>query len=255
MKRLSFALLALALLLPVSAWAGNFSTSTCCAVVDYTDANGLIWFSDGTTDLSAYRSGVTGGWELKIIDSSGLVATADVGSAEASGTTNVGSEIVPSPDCSSDFWDTRQAPWTHDALNDEFDIDGTQATYKYLIENPGLTLNAAYVSSISIRNHVAGAIGVSLANGARTTPAYLADGTYMDWGCCTHNTFFYVEANSAADLSVYELSLKRILTPGATGIYVTNWSIDAGFDYNDSSGYTVTIKKADKGKIRSRSRN
>ena len=55
---------------------------------------------------------------------------------------------------------------------------------------------------------------------------------------------------SGAAFTVDNLSFKKVLTPSATGVTITstpggttyNWDIEAGFNYNDSAGYTYSIR-------------
>jgi hypothetical protein len=78
-------------------------------------------------------------------------------------------------------------------------------------------------------------------------------GTYTQYGVVTSTTATGTWAFSTAaavEFTVSNLSVQQVLTPSSTGVTITstpggstyNWaSIEAGFNYNDASGYTYTI--------------
>jgi len=269
MKHLFPILLALALLLPVSALAGNFSTSTCCAVVDYTAGNGFIWMSDGT-DLSDYTTGVTGGYRITLADSSGNWAKADVGNAGS----GVSTESANLYDAGAGVFTAGTYSWTaygtnalaNDANTLKITGDGSdlKGAYQYLRDsfdlNSDLTVKAAYRFRLDGKSDVGDSIDILIYDGVS---AVLYNPT-LNVGVFSELSVYFSAVDATSTLVRFggvgngeigwidNLGLYRILTPGATGLYVTNWDIDAGFDYNDSSGYTVTIKKAGGGGVRSR---
>jgi len=71
--------------------------------------------------------------------------------------------------------------------------------------------------------------------------------TYMTLPAASSNVFAYLYAatNASADANsvVFDAnSMAKVLTPSATGVVTSAWTIESGFNYNDSAGYTYRLR-------------
>jgi len=235
-------ILALLVLLPMSAWAESYTTSTCCLVVDYTATNGFVWMSDGT-DLSDLAAGTTN-TRIIVTDSAGKIAKGKAGFA-GSGTTTVGAEMSPDPDFSigAAAWDVVDANWT--LGGGDADSNGGSG---FLERSNGFavgTFSASYFAQLDVTVRNSGKVTLPY-NGGATSRLYAeAVGHFV-------KTFCHVDSPTGDDKmlmysslfngSIDNNSLKRILTPGATGLYVVWDSVESGFNYNDTSGYSIKLR-------------
>lgn len=96
-------------------------------------------------------------------------------------------------DCATDFFDTVQAPWTHDAVNEWYDIDGSQEGIKYLIKNNVLTIGVTY----KVTWDIARTAGIIVCYcGATPGAAWESGGTKIEYVTCAGNTNFGIGVNA-----------------------------------------------------------
>lgn len=235
MKRL---IILLILLFPSFAWAsGTTNFSTCVARFDMTATNGFLY--DECRDISPWESGTTKS-RIIVIDSAGKIARGHVGNA-GSGVTSESAELFSDPGFdNAGSWDFVAAAWT---------ISGSSAQC-----NGGS--GSVYENNVVAANHILLTTSIEVTartSGAVTKPYNdsITPTTVSTVGTYTHK---FVQDNAVPDLMrffgssfagvVDNISAKRVLTPGATGIYVVWDSIDAAFEYNDVTGYTVKLRLA-----------
>jgi hypothetical protein len=263
MKRLYIIVFILALLSPSLAWAasGTTSFSTCCLVANYTSTNGFIWFPDGRDVGTDYGSGTTGDYIIEVIDASGNIAKGD-GGVKGSGTTN--ETIIAQDDCSAD----NTGDWTSFDATLAFNVDHYELTRTASSQGSFKTGNVEkhvpYVSYLSIEQGTSGgdnagfywsggagsAFGTTTKDLAATTAAYIDRASYQTAlaDVVGARLGIYTDINVNGEIINFKnFVASSVDTCGAKGIYVAWKSIDAGFDFDDASGYTVTIKKASKG--------
>jgi len=202
-------------------------------------------------DISPYAgvAGTSTPYMIVITDSAGKKIWGYL--AEADGTLALGADIFGgNGDCATDFFDLKGTGWSHDAGNEEYDCDGSQATGTNLQENDILTIGKLCKIVFTVRNYITGTI-TPLAGKDGLGMGQIADGTYTEYIVCLGNTNFYLYANSSFDGSVDDNTVQEVTALGADGCHVVstkngstrNWANkEAGFDYNDSSGYTFEIK-------------
>ena len=119
------------------------------------------------------------------------------------------------------FFSTINAPWTHNAGTDMWDIDGTQVGNAFLIKNPGVVIGKYYKVTYTIKNYVAGNVGMSLSNGAWVT-ARSANGTYTDYGIATINTAIYIKADTDFNGSIDDFIVESYDSFGTDGVLINS---------------------------------
>lgn len=285
MKRLI--LTALLCLLPVSALAGNFETSTCCVVANY-NSTGFLYLSDGT-DLSPYIGTVT------VRDASGNRARGTVLSV-ASGTTTESANLLSNPgfETGGTGGDFDGGAEVDDGTSDDFTDWGESGTAPDLYEATTTKDTGSYGLKLTDGGGNAFA-GETLGTGIDEKKPYAFRFAHRGDGSVT-TKYRVINVTAAADLlggvidtgyktAAWTNFVKNVISPAgcnalrpyfyqndlgaayydtaefveitsapSTGMNVKWKSIDSGFDYNDASGYTVKIWQADSGGIRSRQR-
>jgi len=243
MKRLIFSLiLALCILgqvVPCHA-AVTGSVSLANSRLSLVDGTAFVDFSAAGT-LTPYL-----GWKLKICDSTLPTSKCIVGYIRSAGTgETLGDELLSDPafDDDAGTW-TAQSGWA---------VAGGKATATASSMTIYQTANVPAVGKCLV---------VSATCDSSTSGTYklryggkyeqVASGT----GTKTRYVTGYGDGDSVGILgasltaSFTDISLKQVLTPSATGATITstrggttyNWaSIESGFNYNDSAGYTYTI--------------
>ena len=121
----------------------------------------------------------------------------------------LGDELIPDTTCATDFFDTKQTGWTHDAVNDEYDCDGSQPGWSYLMEAI-LSSGSFYKIVFTIKNYFAG--NVFAYTTAQTGTYRTSDGTFTDYliGGGGNPTRFYVYGDDDFIGSVDDISVKQI---------------------------------------------
>jgi len=77
-----------------------------------------------------------------------------------------------------------------------------------------------------------------------TTVTRSSSGTYTQYTVVTSTTgtgVWCFSTAAAVEFAVSDFSLKQVLTPSATGVVTSAWTVESGFNYNDSGGYTYRL--------------
>ena len=134
-------------------------------------------------------------------------------------------------------------------------------------------LNTTIVDSNTFTTTIYGGVGKDLTQVASTLYQVVVQGAVSggqfqlrDWGGVlygtnfgthyanwkTTNTRIYLVGSIASTVDITTLTVKQVLTPAVTGVTITstadgttyNWaSKEAGFNYNDASGYTYKLER------------
>jgi len=198
------------------------------------------------------------GGKLTVTDSAGKKA---VGYLKAAGT----GETYATPAWADDCADDGTADWSKNDCTLTFDTDHYVATYtavtQHIYKSATLGSGKLFKASLDIKNGMASSVPVYLqVNGglgsnvlnfanANTTADYATLAGYATPG--TQNALdIYSTMTGAGNYLFKNYSLEQVLTPSATGATITstrggttyNWaSVEAGFNYNDSAGYSYEI--------------
>jgi len=184
--------------------------------------------------LTPYRN-----WRLVLTDSAGKTAKARIVSAGTGET--LGSEIITS--------------WTNVAM-ETLTVSGTDITEATNSVSTGSAIVAApIVGAGGLYKFVLGAY--TLVSGA--DPAFRitnqsnagsggtdelvlappsASTSYRSLNGTRYAGYRFLASGS---ITASGHSLKQVLTPSATGVVTSTWTIESGFNYNDAGGYTYSI--------------
>lgn len=271
-----------------AAFTGSTNFSTCDAHIDIS-TTGWLHCTDGQ-DLSDFvtNSGTTGAYIVTIEDSSGNKVVGNIGSAQPSGATKEGVNLLTNPDneaaavghfdngtcyhCISGQTNA-QAHGGANSLGITPDRDNTVITfYGYDIDASHTTNGKIYVArmwsynpsgqlSTETRIQLNNSLSSVNSPAKNTTDAWVYhDSFYLN---CTGDRILYrlgapsSSYNMEDNIYLDDLEFREVNAPGEIGAYVTWTSKDASFDPNDTAGHTITISAADDGSpgVRSRSRN
>lgn len=133
----------------------------------------------------------------------------------------------------TDFFDSKDAPWTWDAANTEYDVDGSQGGNVDMTENTVMTVGNNYVLVYEVDNYAAGNFRqlAGTATGANRT----ADGKYSDWLTAAGNGNYLVRADVNGSGSTEGFSVKQI-TSGAVD-FGAMWTYYDSYSGVDSTGF------------------
>lgn len=249
MKRLIFSLIiALCIVTTaIPAWAVTGSVSLANIRLSLVDGVAFVDFSAANT-LTPYIN-----WKLTLTDSAGKKAT---GFIKAAGTGETyGPELL-------DAW-TNSGAYPFET----FTVSGSDITQAINdAGNLGLALKALSSSTGKLYRCVSAtytlnsgtAPNFGLADtSSNMTRTFTKGGITYGQGAANAVRLIIINSGVAAcDFALTGTSLKQVLTPSATGVTITstpggttyNWtSIDAAFNYNDSSGYTYTLTAPPRG--------
>jgi len=120
----------------------------------------------------------------------------------------LGAELLPLGDCTTDWFDVAQGNWTYDAVNDEYDQDGTQFSQWRMWEDVVLTVGQMYKCSFEIKNWIAGSAWLRLGSGAIGASGG-ADGVFTSYIKAT-STRFAVESSTTFNGSVTNFTVKEV---------------------------------------------
>lgn len=195
---------------------------------------------------------------INLIDSAGKIAKGYIDVADT--TETLGSELITDGSfdtaCGAGNW-ICDADWT--ITGGKASIDGNQSA-KSQIAQSGIfdseDVGKLYKVQITMSDYVAGkwqfllsgdSQGLDHEDGANQTfTKYIVLGTYA-------NNAIYVKGDTNLNCSIDDFSCKEVTHVGTDGALIMstkggttqNWaSIESGFDYNDSSGYTFDIYRA-----------
>jgi len=188
--------------------------------------------------------------KLTLTDSAGKKA---IGYIKSAGTGETfGDELVTNGTFTSDVanW-TVTAPttiaWNASGYADIARATGSGLASQTLVNSLGMALKGS-INVIALSNKVGLRIA-SISFFADTSSTGVVSG-YMCAPVSNGGLGIAASNSTTATCTVDDVSVKQVLTPSATGATITstrggttyNWaSIESGFDYNDSSGYTYTI--------------
>lgn len=113
-------------------------------------------------------------------------------------------ELCPDPTCATDFFDTKGTGWAHDAGNDEYDSDASQAADSDLTEGTICTSGLRYRVQFEVKNYIAG--NICPVCGTQEGIDRAADGVYVEY-VTANGTNFIIRADLDFDGSI-------------TGIYI-----------------------------------
>ena len=205
------------------------------------DGKAFVDFSAPHT-LTPYLNG-----KLTLTDSAGKKA---IGYIKAAGTgETLGDELV------SDTTFDSAGDWTPDAA---WSVAGGVATCvptvgRDLINSGGTALLAGvlYKTALEITARTAGSLWVRYPQIGLFHSSVAAHTEYICNVDTTGKKPQLQSLSSSFSGSITSFSVKQVLTPASTGVTITstrggttyNWtSIESGFNYNDASGYTYTIR-------------
>jgi hypothetical protein len=266
MKRLYLIVFVLSLLFPSFALAasGTSTFPTCALVANYTSTNGFIWFYDGRDVGTDYGSGTTGDYIVTVTDSLGNIAEGD-GGVRGSGTSEMGSDLF---DPGAGVFTAGTYSWvaygTNAIANDAntFKVTGDgsndKGAYNFLRDSydltSDLTIGAAYHfewdSKVGVGDSVEFLVFTYNSLVYQDIVANNAFEHHIGYFAAiddTSNPIRFDDLGNAEEVWLDNLKLYEVKTPGAKGLYVNWTNISPSFSYVDTSGYTVTIKKASKG--------
>ncbi len=221
-------------------------------------SNMRLSLADGVAFIDVSSAGILTdhiGSKIIVTDSAGKRA---VGYIKAAGTGETyGSEQVTNGGFDSD------AEWTY--VGSGWSISGGKAvatgasvafgSQMYQLLFYGLSHNGKLLrSQMTVSDYVAGQIDMMAAFVRNTMGG--ADGTYTLYGTVQDNGAYAAFMAKVTDLTckVDNYTSKQVLTPSATGVTIVstpggstyNWtSIESGFDYNDTNGYTICFDNLD----------
>jgi len=141
------------------------------------------WDDDGTVLASGIVSSV--------VDNGDSTGTLSLKSIQGTfqdnkiiGTESYGNELAPLGDCSTDWFDSVETPWIHDAVNNEYDINGSQTENTELAEGSIIASNLYYKVIYEVKNYSQGMVCI-------ISPSYTrwrsANGTYTEIGYGEYN--------------------------------------------------------------------
>ncbi len=147
-----------------------------------------------------------------------------------------------------------------DYTGNELTVTITSTGSKIFAQTQTLANNALYKSTVAVRDYSCGGRAIYTRFGGSTnlTANITANGTFSGYAVKTAAYLNFSVGNvssltSGDVFTVDDISLKQVLTPSTTGVTITstpggttyNWaSIEAGFNYNDASGYTYKVSPA-----------
>lgn len=133
---------------------------------------------------------------------------------------DLGSELVTDGDCSSDSF-VKGTGWSHDAVNEEYDCDGSQVAASNLYQSGIVSQDGStYKFVFEIKNYSAGAINrISFGAGANVALNLQADGTYTYYNTDTGSTNTRAVIRADVDFvgSIDNVSLKKVTNPSSEG--------------------------------------
>jgi hypothetical protein len=188
------------------------------------------------------------GCKFTVIDSTGKKR---IGYIEALGTGETFSnELFLNGDFAADTDWYKPSGWTiSGGTANVYAIFG--GSERYIVQSVA-TLGAAFETVHTVSSYTLGHIGIRF-NGTLRGISRGANGTYTErfTSVASDNMAGYVNIGLPIQLSIDNVSLKRILTPSATGVTIVstpggtdhNWaSVEAGFNPNDPAGFTYEIE-------------
>ena len=119
----------------------------------------------------------------------------------------LGGELVTDGDCSSDSFG-KDAGWTYDAGNQEYDCDGVAAGQVNIYQDLSLT-SGYFLTSYTVKNYVAGNSIFYVGNLGQGT-GQAGNGTYSEAIIHSGNAYIYVGGYNNFDGSVDDISVKQI---------------------------------------------
>jgi len=133
-------------------------------------------------------------------------------------------------DCATDFMDGDTGDWVYDAVNDWYDIDGSQGGIKYLYMTDLLTYGKTYKMTFDA-TVAAGTLWVSATNGTASGAVVSATDTdIVRYGVCITNENFYIGCSDDFSGSVDNIVIEEINVP-------TGWTAHGSFDATHYVGY------------------
>jgi hypothetical protein len=183
-------------------------------------------------------------YRLVLTDSAGKKAIGYIKSAGTGET--LGEELVTNGDFDPD------EGWTKGVWSiADGKAAATASSYSFLYQNADLA-GKLIKSSVDINSISVGAIKVCYHGTANGGTARTTTGTHAEYYTPSSSGTATIGAQTQVNVtcSIDNLSMKQVLTPSTTGVTITstpngstyNWaSIEAGFNYNDASGYTWKI--------------
>lgn len=144
-----------------------------------------------------------------------------------------GSELVTNGDCSVDIATTLGTGWSHDAVAEEYDCDGSQiAASDFDIQSVTNEYLSFYIHRLTIKNYSAGGVKMFGFSGGEASLSYLTTNgikTYIEQSTYNNTTTtVYIKADADFVGSVDDISRKQItnaaLVNGAQGGDVYYWS-------------------------------
>jgi len=133
-------------------------------------------------------------------------------------------------DCATDFMNGDTGDWVYDAVNDWYDIDGSQGGIKYLYMTSLLTYGKTYKMTFDA-TVAAGTVWVSATNGTASGAVVSATDTdIVRYGVCITNENFYIGCSDDFSGSVDNIVIEEINVP-------TGWTAHGSFDATHYVGY------------------
>lgn len=238
-------------------------------------ANSRLSLVDGTAFVDFSAAGTLTpylGGRLTVTDSAGKKATGYLKSAGTGET--LGDELVTNGNMETGDPPTGWAVGAGSTLSSVADertggagskslnVARGSSNYSASQNVSGLIVGAAYLVSAWVKNVDSGGVGVGMDLGfglSYSTSTSWAQKTFRYTSVATTKTFWGMVAGTAGQQGrIDDYSVSQVLTPSSTGVTITstaggttyNWeSVEAGFNYNDASGYTYTIRIPSGGSI------
>lgn len=119
-----------------------------------------------------------------------------------------GAEIISSTSCASDFFTAVTAPWYHDAVGTQYNINGSQVSAVRMSLNSAVTKQHWYRAIMTIGNYDAGNMRFGFGGASQGT--WRSGNTIVTENLyCDENSdgVFYIEADSSCSASLQYLSL------------------------------------------------
>jgi hypothetical protein len=237
----------------------NAGTSTSSGTV--TLANSRLSLVDGTAFVDFSAAGTLApylGGRLTVTDSAGKKI---VGYLKAAGA----GETYATPAWADDCADDGTADWSVNDCSIAFDTDHYVTTYaavtQHIYKSVTLGSGKLFLASVDVKNGTYTGAGVTnqIQTGLGSSVLAVKTGTT---GADYATLSGYVTPTNQGQVDVYSFMtgagtylwknyfIKQVLTPSVTGATIVstrggsvyNWeSVEAGFNYNDASGYTYTI--------------
>lgn len=122
---------------------------------------------------------------------------------------SLGSDLVTDGDCSSDSF-TKGDGWAYDAINEDYDCDGSQAGTSLLQQAGVAAIGGVYRIGFILSNYSAGSVAPRLGTGTGEGASRTANGTYYD-GVVTTSGTLILAANSSFVGTVDNIETKALV--------------------------------------------